>query len=471
MSTITARAGLCLVLALAVPCNASAEADEASADDVSARRRFSRLVPAIEIVGFDLCVNRVADAAVGESGEYDVDLSSLRHNLTHRWVIDNDPFDTNQFLHPCQGAMYHGFARSAGLDYWKSTVYTFAGSAMWELAGETTSPSSNDQIATGFGGSILGEPLFRMASLVLERGRGRRAWLELAAAAIDPPLGFNRLAFGDRFDAVEPSGEPACSMRLHAGGSLTALTHRGLSKSFIRNEALLDFSMDYGLPGKPGYVHRRPFDAFSFQLTASSANVFESILSRGLLVGRDYEAGAAVRGAWGLYGTYDYIAPQIFRISSTGVGIGTTGQAWLSRTTALQGTALIGLGYGAAGTIRGSGERDYHQGATPAGLLALRLILGERASFDLAARDWYVSKIASHENGWENVVRAEASATLRIHGRHGVSLRYTYTRRHADQPEDGKQLQSRGTIGVFYTFLGGGRLGAVHWPRCEPALR
>ena len=50
-----------------------------------------------------------------------------------RWVVDNDPFDINQFMHPYQGAMYHGFARSAGLNYWESMGYTFAGSVLWEI--------------------------------------------------------------------------------------------------------------------------------------------------------------------------------------------------------------------------------------------------------------------------------------------------------------------------------------------------
>jgi hypothetical protein len=44
-------------------------------------------------------------------------------------VADNDPFKVNQFLHPYQGSIYHGFARSAGLNYWESLGYTFAGAA------------------------------------------------------------------------------------------------------------------------------------------------------------------------------------------------------------------------------------------------------------------------------------------------------------------------------------------------------
>ena len=37
-----------------------------------------------------------------------------------------------------------------------------------------------------------------------------------------------------------------------------------------RNEALVDFGFDYGLPGKSGYTYRRPFDYFAFQATAAS---------------------------------------------------------------------------------------------------------------------------------------------------------------------------------------------------------
>ena len=78
--------------------------------------------------------------------------------------------------------MYHGFARSAGLGYWEASAYTFLGSAVWEVAGETTQPSINDQFTTGFGGSFLGEPLFRMANLLLESGDGTPGfWRELGA--------------------------------------------------------------------------------------------------------------------------------------------------------------------------------------------------------------------------------------------------------------------------------------------------
>jgi hypothetical protein len=384
--------------------------------------------------------------------------------LRHSWVVENDPFQVNQLGHPYQGSIYHGFARSAGLNYWESLAYTFAGSLFWEIAGETTPPSKNDQIASGIGGSFLGESLFRMASLVLETGGGLPPfWREVAAAVISPPTGFNRLAFGDRFDAILASRAPAYYSRLQVGVSGTTQNDPGASTKLKRNEALTDFSMDYGLPGKPGYSYKRPFDYFSFQSTASSAEGFENVLTRGLLFGKDYEAGNDYRGVWGLYGSYDYIAPQTFRISSTALSLGTTAQLWLTNSVALQGTVLGGAGYAAVGTIDGASERDYHYGVAPQALLALRLIFGDKASLDVTGREYFVTRVAANRGGHDNIARAEASFTMRLHRQHAVAVKYLWSRRDASYPDLGDRTQTRGTIGIFYTLLGHDRFGAFDW--------
>lgn len=110
-----------------------------------------------------------------------------------------------------------GIARSADLSYWESL-----GSFLWETAGETTPPSLNDHIATGIGGTFLGEAMFRMASLVLEGGGEHPPfWRELGATLISPPTGFNRLVFGERFRSVFPSRDPALFLRLRLGVTLT----------------------------------------------------------------------------------------------------------------------------------------------------------------------------------------------------------------------------------------------------------
>src|SRR3982751_5677192 len=175
-------------------------------------------IPALEIVGFDFLLNRFNHAYGSDKEDYAVTLKTIRRNLRSSWDTDRDPFNINQFGHPYQGSMYHGFARSAGFNYWESAGYTFAGSAFWEIFGESTHPSRNDQIATGIGGTFLGEALFRMSNLVLEHGGGLpRFWREVAAAAISPPTGFNRLVFRDRYGAIFSSRDAAYYSRLGLG--------------------------------------------------------------------------------------------------------------------------------------------------------------------------------------------------------------------------------------------------------------
>lgn len=420
-------------------------------------------IPAWEIAGFDFLLNRYNRRFSG-SPDYNVSLESLRHNLRNSWGVDDDAFHVNQFGHPYQGSMYHGFSRSAGLNFWESMGYTFAGSIGWELAGENTRPSVNDQIASGIGGSFLGESLFRMASLVLEHGHGvPRPMRETLAAVISPSTGFNRLAYGKRFDSIFASRDPAYYSRLSLGFMGTAQNDPGLSTFLKRNEAQADFSMEYGLPGKAGYRYERPFDYFVFQATGSSANVFENVMTRGLLIGRDYAAGDRYRGIWGLYGSYDYISPQTFRISSTALSVGTTGQWRASDKVVVQGTAMAGMGYAAVGTVNGSAERDYHYGAAPQALLALRVIHGNSASLDLTARDYFVSGGGNPAGGHDNIARVDLGLTMQVNKLQAITVKYLWNRRDATSTALGSQTQRRGTIGIFYTLLGQDRFGTVDW--------
>ena len=424
-------------------------------------------LPAIEIVGFEFLLNRANRFWGSGRDDYRVTTASIRRNLRSGWGTDRDPFETNQLGHPYQGAMYHSFARSAGLDYWQSLGYAFGGSALWEIAGEQTRPSRNDQVASGIGGTFLGEALFRMSSLVLEQGGGMpRFWRELAATAIAPSAGFNRFAFGDRYGSVFSSHDAAYFSRLQLGYSGSVKRDTGSSTvDFQRNEAQVIFSIDYGLPGRPGYEYTRPFDYFSFQAAASSANGVENVMTHGLLVGRSYAAGPNYRGVWGLYGSYDFIAPQTFRVSSTALSLGSTAQWWLGESLSLKGTALLGIGYAAVGTTRGaSDERDYNYGVAPQALLALRMTWGDAASLDLAAREYFVSNVASGTNGGrDNILRGDASFTYRIAKQQAVTLRLLANRRDASFAGSGTRRQTQVTLGIFYTLLGQDRFGAVDW--------
>ncbi len=434
----------------------------------------SYLIPALEIPGFILLLNGFdrlvyPNEMSGGKKTYDTNLETFRDHVFHGpWGVDTDAFAMNQFNHPYQGSMYHGFARSAGLNYWESLLYSNAGSFLWETYGENTPPSTNDQIASGIAGSFFGEALFRMAGLVLEGDGGKPGfWRELGAAAISPPTGFNRLAFGNRFKPVFPSHNPATFWRLRLGASLnSSLNDQGGLSSINRNEVTADYIMAYGLPGKPGYSYTRPFDYFHFEMTSVSSgdNPIDNLMIRGLLLGKDYEAGKAYRGIWGLYGGYDYISPHIFRVSSTSVSLGTTFQWWLSRAVALQGSALGGIGYAAAGNIAQIGDRDYHYGVAPQGLLGLRLILGDRAMVDLTGRTYYITGLGGSEPGGREVVnRLNTGLTFRIYGRHALGIQYVASIRNAHYPDRVDSHQTVGTVSLVYTLLGKTRFSAVEW--------
>ena len=438
----------------------------------------SYLIPALEIPAFILLLNgfdRLAYPNDMENGKkvYDTNLSTFWDHVVHGpWGVDQDAFAMNQFNHPYQGSIYYGLARSAGLNYWESLLYTNVGSFLWETGGETTNPSVNDQIASGIGGSFFGEALFRMASLVLE-GDGDKPglWRELGATLLSPPTGINRLVFGERFKPVYPSHKPATFWRLRLGVNLNSDPNDPGGTNIIKqNEATADFSMAYGLPGKPGYGYTRPFDYFHFEFTSlgNAGNPFDNIMIRGLLFGTDYKAGNSYRGIWGLYGGYDYISPHIFRVSSTSVSLGTTFQWWLSQSVALQGSALGGVGYAAAGNVTQVGQRDYHYGVAPQGLLALRLIFGDRAMFDLTGRMYYISGVGGDDpGGREDINRLQAGFTIRVYGRHALGIQYIASIRDAHYPDKADSHQTLGTVSLVYTFLGDTKFGAVEWRNAD----
>jgi hypothetical protein len=425
----------------------------------------SYLIPALELPSFLVLLNlydRTFLHTKTQEGSrtYDSNFSTAWHHLRDQnWHFDQDAFNVNQIGHPYQGATMFGIARSAGVGFWGSLLYSNAGSFAWEMAGENSRPSTNDIITTGNSGSLLGEALFRMAGLVLDEDGARPdAWHELGAAALSPPTGFNRWAFGERFKAVYPSHRPALFWRSRLGASISGNSEQN---------AVLDFQMSYGLPGKPGYTYTRPLDYFDFQIGGLSRadNPVSYVLLRGLLIGRQYQAGENYRGIWGLYGGYDYLSPTVFRVSTTALSLGSTGQYWLAHELALQGSVLGGFGFGAAGQTPSTlGKRDYHYGATPQALLALRLLYANRLAVELIGRGYYVSGTGSdNARGTEQIARVTSGFTVRVFKRHGIGIQFVESLRDAHYGSQLGTHQSDETVSLVYTFLGDSHLGAVEW--------
>ena len=257
-----------------------------------------------------------------------------------------------------------------------------------------------------------------------------------------------------------PTRDPAYDVRVHFGAE-TPLQWVEQPGGDRRYDAVIDLFLEYGLPGKPGYHYGRPFDLFSLQATATSANL-QSLTTRGLIAGGRYNAGKDGGGAWGLFGSFDYSAPRIFRVSSTALSFGTTVQAWASHAVAVQATTTIGVGYVAAQTVNGVTDLDYRYGLAPQALASLRVIGGDRLSIDLNARPFIVSNVAGFDqHGRDLILLGDASVGLRLYRRNAITVRYQLhaaRRRFLDQPSWSSNARR---WRVYYTLVGPQRFGAL----------
>ena len=158
-------------------------------------------------------------------------------------------------------------------------------------------------------------------------------------------------------------------------------------------------------------------------------------------------------------------------MSSTAVSLGTTQQYWIVPGLALQGSMLGGVGYGAAGsttvipsTPTNAAIRDYHFGVTPQALVALRLIAGDRAMFDMAAREYYVSGLGSDDtHGSETIFRGNFGVTLRVYGGQSIGAQYVSSTRQARYGKQSDNKLSEGTVTIGYSLLGRNRFNPVKW--------
>ncbi len=450
-----------------------------TADTLGTRGGRSTRLPLVEAVGFLAALNiydRFAfpnELYEGKNAFSSTFSSTWKHLREQRWVHDPDPFNVNQFAHPYLGATLFGISRSTGHGFWTSLLYADVGSFTWEMAGELTPPSVNDLITTGQAGTLLGESLYRIADLVL-KDDGARWWHPYLAGLISPPTAVNRRVLGKDFKAELPDSAPstAWEVRLGARGDAVARDYSS-PVALLRRDATAEFSASYGLPGRAGYDYSRPLDYFTVEASflLNSINPIENVMLRGLLVGRPTRPTANSRGIWGLYGSYDYISPYLFRISSTALSLGTTRQYRLSPDLALQGSLLGGVGYGAAGSEAGivttsaaEAERDYHLGITPQTLGALRVIFGDRAMVDMTARGYYVSGVGSDDShGSETIFRGNFGASVRVVGGHTLGVRYVASTRDASYGKLPDNHFSEGAVAVVYSFLGANHFRAVQW--------
>jgi hypothetical protein len=209
----------------------------------------------------------------------------------------------------------------------------------------------------------------------------------------------------------------------------------------------------------------RPFDHFdaSFGYMASSltGDPFLTLLLRGAVAASSYGAGSS-SGLWGLYVNYDYISRAAFRVYSTNVGVGTTGQ--LDRGDwAFQGHVLLGTGVGA-------GSLSPHAEAQGVAQLAATVFYKDVLRFDARGREYLVGDPFSHGNDpWEDITYGEASLMCRLAGPHAFGLAGVAARRdvrHSDAPVPSLRSVSGQ---IVYALTGDPGIGRGRSPRATRA--
>ena len=389
-----------------------------------------------------------------------ISTDTIADNFHKGWIIDTDGFWTNQFGHPYEGASFYTAMRSTGHEMYGSFAGAFVGSLIWESFAETQSPSVNDQITTPFGGTVLGEVMFRMFRLITDSGGANpSAWRRLGAFAVSPISGANQFLFGDRYHgaALLPTswmGEFHFGMVV--GGKETD-NRTGITTSAPGPWANVAAHVLYGVPGDPDLRLRKPFDHFDFRGSYSFTGQVEptaSFLIRGLMYGDTVEQGDLPLGLWGLFTTYDVICVPLFKAAGFGVGPGVTlMHRWGSFELQWTVLALV-LPWAGGGSVDKLYQRDYHYGPGAQGLVDVRAMFGNRFILDLGAREYFISGAYATEHQ-EDVTWTSASLTSRLWGPHALTFTAGWARRHASYPMNPDISQRGSTFLAQYTLMQG----------------
>ena len=229
---------------------------------------------AVEAFGINVGV-QLFDRFVLDADFAKINFKTIRHNIEHGFVWDNDQFSTNLFAHPYHGGLYFNAARSNGLSFWESAPYSFFGSLMWETTCEIEPPAINDLIATTMGGICIGEVTHRISDLVYDdRKRGfPRFWRELLGTVVCPIRGLNRLLSGDAWKVRHNYYKYHDYDRLPVSLAL-AVGERYLAdnNSLFRGEQTpyVNVSLSYGDPFSE--TETNPYDYFTADINFNLSN-------------------------------------------------------------------------------------------------------------------------------------------------------------------------------------------------------
>ena len=219
-----------------------------------------------EVLAINTFVKEFAIIALGQDW-IETSRQTVKTSLTSPWIWDNSSFRKNQIFHAYFGNMYFTSARSNGMGFLQSLLFTGAGSFCWETFQEAGNISLNDFLTTTFAGAVLGEQLFRLSQ---------------AAYSLNKPLSFliSPVAFFNnavRQKNYQDTSSDIYSMDFCLGAGSLFSRNQSLknlnseSQSFQKDEvnAFADFSLDIIYKNPFGHTSKELMDQFETYISLS----------------------------------------------------------------------------------------------------------------------------------------------------------------------------------------------------------
>ncbi len=288
-----------------------------------------------------------------------ISLNSMKNNLKSGFYWDNDSFLTNLFGHPYQGSLYFDAARSNGMNFWESSLYTAGGSLMWEIFMENEHPSINDFISTTIGGTALGEAFYRTSDIFFDnRATGwNRFGRELLGTIFAPGRGLTRIINGESWKRSRYSGNQSdhsdTYFEISAGIKATEL--------FDLNRELIDEGLGGVIEARVKYgdlyeESEKPFDCFlisvSFNLQKNQPLIGQADLMAKLWSRRIYN-DSKKELHFGVFQHFDYYSSDTLSRSNTSTD---TKMPYEIGVPASFGIGLFGRGHNTQNTFTYFGQ-------------------------------------------------------------------------------------------------------------------
>jgi len=393
--------------------------------------RKNYVIPALETLIFNFGLYSLNNY-VGQMEFARVRWSDIAEHLDGRngWTFDSDGFVVNQAGHPFQGALVHTAARSSGLSFWEGFIYTFLSSLLWELALERDPPAINDQITTTLGGVFLGEALHRSFIYLTDDSRGPVPVVNrIAASILSPASALNDWMLADEMERGDVSEKATHLGTFEIGATVATQLSRSVGDRqtgffYQGPQVFIGGDLEYGVPADDQRNYARPFSHYAVNVDAAFPRVpLLNLFIRGLLTGHRYGGpDQGVHGLLGVFGLYDMSSNHDVRVSTVGVGLGSTLRAKSLWGTEWHLTGIAGgVALGAAGSFGLSsgleiepGVRDYQFGPGVNGILEASLIKPGFGKLALRGRTWRVFGVVAPREGFEWITYGSLEARWRV---------------------------------------------------------